>query len=406
MLGKNHLTKSLIRKMHYVQSLASNKIFASDIRLFDLREYLVKRYQDIWHLLLYGRKKLLKQQLAVTLTTELLPEVLIFAILVLITRNIFVGLNTVGDYMLYSGLLATMARSLSYAIDAIASIYEDKLKIDTIKKFEARTNSVPDTGTKELGGDLEIEFRGVSFKYPKTERMILNDLSFRVSPQEKICLIGINGVGKSTIIKLLLRFYDVTGGSIIVNGFDIKEYSLNSLRRCFSTFFQQYDKYAFSLRENIGISDLSRLDEGDAGVMEALKKVDGLPLLMKGAHGLDTSLSRFYDPNGMELSGGEAQKIALARTIYRDCRMIIFDEPSSSLDPVSEAALFENMKLLFKGKSALFTSHRLSIVHLADRIFMLEDGRVTESGSHKELMKLDGEYAKLYILQSKKYEVE
>ncbi|MCL2052179.1 MAG: ABC transporter ATP-binding protein/permease [Lachnospiraceae bacterium] len=393
------------RKMGYIQSLASNKTFANDIRLFNLREFLVGRYQDIWTLLIMGRKKLLKRQLFAALSASLLPEAIIFIILILVTRNIFDGRNTVGDYTLYSGLLATLAGSLTYAINSIVNIYEDKLKVDTIKKFESRANSVLDNGTKELSGDLDIEFKDVSFKYPGTERLILNGLSFRIAPKEKICLIGINGAGKSTIIKLLLRFYDVSNGNIIINGNDIREYSLSSLRRCFSTFFQQYDKYAFSLRDNVIISDLEKQASDDKRAIETLEKVDALGLLKKAAKGLDTPLSRYFDPDGIELSGGEEQKIALARTVYRSCQMIIFDEPSSSLDPISEMNLFENMKELFKGKSALFTSHRLSIVHLSDHILILEDGHITESGSHKELMELGGEYSKLYTLQSKKYEV-
>lgn len=393
------------RRMGYIQSLAGHRVFAGDVRLFDLKDYLIERYQNIWKLLITGRKRMMKRQLAAALLTAILPEICVFVVLIYITRGIFAGSNTVGDYTLYSGLLGTLTGSLTYAIDAIAGIYEDKLKVDTVKQFEARENCVPDNGKRTLKGDIAIEFRFVSFRYPNTQRYVLKDLSFRIGPKEKICLVGTNGAGKSTIIKLLLRFYDVTEGQILINGYDIREYTLQSLRRGFSTFFQQYDKYAFSLRDNIRISDLEAEDENDKRTIKTIESVGAQELLKKAPKGLDTWLSRMFDAEGVEPSGGEAQKIALARAVYRDCSMIIFDEPSASLDPVSEMNLFENMQEIFMEKTALFTSHRLSIVHLADRIFLLEGGRITEQGSHRELMALGGQYARLYSLQAEKYRV-
>ncbi len=393
------------RKMGYIQSLSGHRVFAGDIRLFNLKDYLVERYQNIWRLIITGRKGMMKRQLTAALLTAILPEICVFVVLIYITKGIFAGSNTVGDYTLYSGLLASLTGSLTCAIDAIAEIYEDKLKVDTVKQFESRANYVLDNGKRVLEGDIAIEFRLVSFRYPNTERFVLKNLSFSIAPKEKICLVGINGAGKSTIIKLLLRFYDVTDGQILINGHDIRDYTLQSLRRGFSTFFQQYDKYAFSLRDNIRISDLKAEDENDKRTIETIESVGAQELLKKAPKGLDTWLSRMFDPDGFEPSGGEAQKIALARAVYRDCSMIIFDEPSASLDPVSEMNLFENMQEIFEDKTALFTSHRLSIVHLADRIFLLDNGRIMEQGSHQELMALRGAYAGLYSLQAEKYKV-
>lgn len=393
------------RKMGYIQSLAGHRVFAGDVRLFDLKNYLVNRYQSIWSLLIMGRKKMMKRQLAAALLTAMLPEICVFIVLIYITKGIYDGNNTVGDYSLYSGLLGTLTGSLTYAIDAIAGIYEDKLKVDTVKRFESRKNHVLDKGDKILEGDMDIEFRNVGFHYPNTERYVLKNLSFRILPKEKICLVGVNGAGKSTIIKLLLRFYDVSEGQILINGSDIRDYTLKSLRRSFSTFFQQYDKYAFTLRDNIRISDLEAEDKSDERIFETIASVGAQEVFNKASKGLDTWLSRMFDPNGFEPSGGEAQKIALARAVYRTCSTIIFDEPSASLDPVSEMNLFENMQQIFMDKTALFTSHRLSIVHLSDRIFLLENGNILEQGSHEELMALRGQYARLYSLQAEKYKV-
>ncbi|MDR2572249.1 MAG: ABC transporter ATP-binding protein/permease [Oscillospiraceae bacterium] len=394
------------RKMGYIQSLTNQRVFAGEIRLFNLKDYFINRYQNIWIHFISGRKKLMKKQLMSTMVTSLLPEICVFVILIQVVRGIFEGTNTVGDYTLYLGLLGTLTGSIMTAIDAIAAIYEDKLKVDTVSRFESRQNTVKDIGERDLSGDMEIEFIDVGFWYPNCEHYVLKNLSFRISSNEKICFIGVNGAGKSTIIKLLLRFYDVTEGQILINGHDIREYSLRSLRRCFSIFFQQYDKYAFSIRDNITISDIEKEDASDDHVKHALKQAGAVDLLNRAKSGLDTYLTRIFDNDGMETSGGESQKIALARAIYRDCSAIIFDEPSSSLDPISESELFEHMQSLFKDKTAIFTSHRMFIVHMADRIFYLENGKITEQGSHKELMEFAGQYAKLYILQADKYRRE
>jgi len=397
-----HITEE--RKMSYIQSLTNNKVLAGDIRLFNLSEYLKRRYQDIWVLLYTGRRALYKRQLFSVIIASLLPEISVLGIIIHITSGIINGYNSVGDYVLYSALLGALVGSLTYLINSIVSIYEDKLKVDTVKKFLARENAVQDDGKMVLCGDMTIEFRNVSFKYPDTENTILRNLSFKIEPREKICLIGINGSGKSTIIKLLLRFYNVTEGHILINGADIREYSLLSLRRGFSTYFQQFDKYAFSLRDNIIISDLEH-DEDDELVLKSLETAGALEIKKKAPFGLDTMLSRVFTSDGIELSGGEAQKVALARAIYRSCTTIILDEPSSSLDPVSEMAFYNSMCDYLSDKTALFTSHRLNIVHLADRILLLDEGRIKENGSHKELIALGGDYANLYMLQASKYEV-
>jgi ABC-type multidrug transport system fused ATPase/permease subunit len=394
------------RKMNYIQSVANQRVFAGDVRLFGLKDYFVSRYQDIWELFISGRKKLMKKQLISAMITSFLPEICVFFILVQVVKGIFDGTNTVGDYTLYLGLLVTLTSSITIAIDAIVAIYEDKLKVDTVSSFESRQNSVADNGKKELIGNIDIEFINVGFRYPNCDNYVLKDLSFRIESNEKICLIGVNGAGKSTIIKLLLRFYDVTEGQILINGHDIREYSLRSLRRSFSTFFQQYDKYAFSIRDNITLSDMNKENNSDTNVKKAINQAGADELLNRAKLGLDTYLTRMFDTNGIETSGGETQKIALARAIYRDCSAIIFDEPSSSLDPVSESELFEHMQKLFKSKTAIFTSHRMFIVHLADRILHLDSGKIIEQGAHEELMKNNEQYAKLYTLQADKYKYE
>ena len=287
----------------------------------------------------------------------------------------------------------------------IAHIYEDKLKVDTVKRFKGQENHVLDEGKLHLDNISEIEFRNVSFHYPDTEYEVLKDISFCVHKGEKVCLVGANGAGKSTIIKLVLRFYDVTQGQVLINGIDIREYTLASVRNGFSTLFQQYDKMAFSLRENIMLSDIKKEKCSDQDVIEALKQAGAIRILEKVNYNLDAPLSRLFDSHGLELSGGEMQKVGLARAIYRLRTAIIFDEPSAALDPVSETKLFERLQEYLKGKTTIFTTHRMNTVHLADKIIVVKGGYVCENGTHDELLKLNGIYAELFKVQAEKFKV-
>lgn len=209
-------------------------------------------------------------------------------------------------------------------MQSFTSVYDDRQKVDTITNFEARENNIKDDGELELDQDtpITVEFKNVSFACPQTTYNVLNKLSFRTDALEKVCLLGVNGAGKSTIIKLLFRFYDVDDGQIlIINGYDIREYTLKSLRRSFSIFFQQSAMYAFTLAENITVSDYKRNSNDD--IMKAIKLAGADMVMRKLPNGLDSYIGRVFDVNGYEPSGGEVQKIALARAIYRQSNAAI-----------------------------------------------------------------------------------
>lgn len=392
------------RKIGYLLSLGADKYNVCDLRIFNARNYLMSKFYVVWNKYIGAKKKLFKKRLAGELLVQFLPELCILGILMQIVFYIMSGTFSIGDYALFGGLLGTLSMNFTQFIECLVFLLEDNLKADTLNKFDHYKNKVLDNGELELSGPIEIEFRKVSFQYAHNTHFTLKDLSFKIQKFEKICLIGINGAGKSTVIKLLMRFYDVTEGSILINGIDIKKYKLNSLRACVSTFFQVSGSYSFTLRENINISDLEKVSEtGDEEIFLALKQADAAGLLKKAPKGLDTYITKMFDESGMETSGGEEQKLALARTIYRARPLLIFDEPSASLDPVSEYNLFYHLQTYWKDKTVIFTSHRLSAVHLADRIFLLEDGHIAESGTHEELMRANGRYHYLYELQSSKY---
>ena len=247
-----------------------------------------------------------------------------------------------------------------------------------------------------------IAFCNVSFRYPNTEQYVLKGCSFTIEPHEKIGLIGLNGAGKSTIIKLMFRFYDPESGCIRLDGVDLKEYDIYAVRKVFGVLFQDFVTYCLPLREIIALSDFEeRFND------EKLKKACAISGLCEGIKdwedGYDSVLGRYYADNGKDLSGGQWQLVGLARAYFRDSEYMILDEPSDALDPISEDRIFEQLYHLSAGKSSVTISHRLSNTTLADRILVIGDGHIIEQGSHSELLKQNGKYAELFRLQASKY---
>jgi ATP-binding cassette subfamily B protein len=245
-----------------------------------------------------------------------------------------------------------------------------------------------------------IVFEQVSFTYPGQTTPVLHDISFRLLPGECVALVGHNGAGKTTIVKLLLRLYDPTGGRILLDGVDLREYDLGELRRKMGAIFQDFGRYEFTAGENIGLGRLEQLDNHERQ-LDALVKAGGESLLESLPNGLDTLLGR--ELGERELSGGEWQKLALARAYLRDSQILVLDEPTAALDVQTEYRIYTRFHELTQGRLTLLISHRFSTVRMADRILYLADGRIQEEGSHHELMDRNGAYARLYRLQAAHY---
>ena len=259
-------------------------------------------------------------------------------------------------------------------------------------------------GGKDAEEFQSIEFRNVSFTYPDTTKEILKNVSFKINKGETIAIVGVNGAGKSTLVKLLLRFYDANEGEILYNGINVKEYNVASLRNAFATVFQDYKNFAVSENENIMCHECS--DEEKKISEKALKQSgvwDKIASLPKGA---DTVLTREFEIDGAGLSGGENQKVSAARLFAREFEIAILDEPSSALDPIAEYKMYENLIDVTKDKTVIYISHRLSSAVLSDRIYVLGNGTILESGSHTELMAQGGEYSKMFTLQASSYKGE
>ena len=301
--------------------------------------------------------------------------------------------------------LFNASSSLKNALRGIALLLpkfeQHGLYVEKIRTFLAFESNMP-SGDEKIGkeGFKELSIEQVSFAYGNSKDT-LQDISMSIKAGEKIAIVGYNGAGKSTLIKLLLRLYDVQKGTIRLNGKDIKEYKKEEYHSLFATVFQDFKIFAATIADNVKMGCVQEKDY--AGIEQALCQSGFKERLGSFKKGMKTSLTREFDEEGVNLSGGESQKVAIARTFYKYCPVIILDEPSSALDPVSEYQLNEMMLKAAKDKAVIFISHRLSSTVMADRIYMLEQGKIIEVGSHKELMEQNGKYAQMFRMQAEKY---
>ena len=390
------------RIMSYINSILLDRKFSKDIRLLNICGELFNRYNSIWKEWFSSRLKITFRSGIWATLVSIIPQVGVVIIAFYVGIKIINGKLTIGDYSLYTGIVDQLSGGLLLLISSIVQIYDNNMRITHYSEFLSWKPNLILSGTKKPGEKPCIEFRNVSFKYPGNESYILKDLNLFIDGGEKVAFVGLNGAGKSTIIKIILRFYEPTEGEVYVEGVNIQNYEINELRRIFSVLFQDYSNYAFTARENISLSDLE--NEADELRMKYACKMSGVDKLsIKWSKGLDSYLTKIFEDEGEELSGGEWQKIAIGRTFFHNGSIVILDEPTSSLDPEAEHKIFEHFADLCNDKGAIFISHRLSSVTMCDKIFVLEGGKVLESGNHKDLLKQGGRYSYLFNLQAEKY---
>jgi ABC-type multidrug transport system fused ATPase/permease subunit len=284
-------------------------------------------------------------------------------------------------------------------------ILDNQLRIENVKSLDNYQNHVLDKGNEILNNIAKIQLENVTFSYPGTEKKVIDDVNLTINAGEKIAFVGLNGSGKSTLIKLLLRMYDPDSGVIKINDIDIRQYSIISLRRNFSVYFQEMLNYSFSIRDNLTIADETNPDI-EGSISKAIEDSYFQDVLNKAPRGLETDVTRFFESDGLELSGGQNQKLALARAFFRRHTAIILDEPSSNLDPRAENDIFNSLKQFTDGRLTIFTSHRLSNVFLADRIIVMENGRILEEGTQEQLIRNNNRFAELFQYQQKKYSTD
>lgn len=311
------------------------------------------------------------------------------------------GNMTIGDCIVILNSIGTISYCLNYMVQNIAEFGEHSLFLEDVRYFLDYEVAMPEDEQAPIAHGGDIELKHVTFRYTGAEEDTLHDISMKIGAGERIALVGLNGSGKTTLVKLLLRLYDPTEGQVTLDGQDIREFRLSSWRDQFSCVFQDFRVFSMSVRENV-VLRLPR--EGDEErVREALRESGAWEKISSLPRGTDSTLTREFDEQGINLSGGEAQKVSLARVFAEDAPCIVLDEPSSALDPIAEHKMFENMMRAAKGRSVVFISHRLSSAVDADRIYLMDGGRIAEVGTHHELMEKKGKYAEMFRLQAENY---
>lgn len=394
------------RRMNYYSSVMLSKSHIKEIQLFDVGKYFLKKYRESFAIV-YDEKKAIRHKQALlsvpTLIVSILGNLLIMYIVVL---NVISGNYSYGTI---AAFIAAFLQINYYLVDLI----QFGSYLNTILLYFKKLFAFLDWKSAiEIGHDIEItesdysiydiEFRSVSFQYPHSSKLVLDDVSFGIKPREKLAIVGENGMGKSTIVKLLLRYYDPVAGEILYKAKNIKEYDIDSWRKIISAVFQDYSVYNISLQENIAISDL----HNDNGIDEMrccdICKTMGLHGFISNGKVQNLQLGKEF--GGIELSGGQLQRVAIARAFYRNSATImVMDEPTASLDPLMEAQIYKDFAKLSQGKTTIMVTHRLGSVTQADKIIVLKDGKIIESGNHETLITQDGEYAEMFNTQARHY---
>ena len=395
------------RQMQYFTRIMTIDDYNKEIKLFNLGNFFIERTKLLMAKFYDENKKILIPRYMVGFFWSAVTVAANSAIYLYIALQAVFGHITLGQLTKFTQATVQAGSSFQSLLDGFASTYENNLFVSTLFEFLEYTPQIlpPEHPVSidppaEVKG-LDIEFRNVCFTYPGKSESALKNVSFTIKAGEAIALVGRNGAGKTTLVKLLTRLYDPDEGEILVGGRNIKEYDLEELREQVGVIFQDYVRYNMKANENIGMGRVAEI-ENQALVTSAARKSGADSVIEKLDDGYESMLGRWFD-NGVQLSGGEWQKVALARAFIRDARILILDEPTSALDPQAEYDVFNHFRQLTEGKTAIFISHRFSTVRLADRIFVIEQGILRESGSHRELMDLNGRYAELFNLQAEAY---
>lgn len=389
----------------YIQRTMFLKEYSKDMRTSNIFAVLINRFQgaieaNIVILKKYGIKLFIYSMVS-SLFSDFIPTIGTYAY----AGYQFIATNalTVSDFSVVLSSINAVKQATQNVAEGFDELTQMALYFQNLKDFFEYEPKITD-GEIDAGEFESIEFKNVSFGYPDTDKTILKNVSFKISRGETIAIVGINGAGKSTLVKLLLRFYDADEGEILYNGINVKEYKVNSLRNAFATVFQDYKNFAISVNENIMCHECT--DEEKVLAEKALKSAGVWEKISTLSKGADTVLTREFEINGAGLSGGENQKVSAARLFARNFQIAILDEPSSALDPIAEYKMYENLIEVTKNKTVIYISHRLSSAVLSDRIYVLGNGTILESGTHAELMENGGEYSKMFALQASSYKGE
>ncbi|MBO4629695.1 MAG: ABC transporter ATP-binding protein [Treponema sp.] len=391
------------RSQHYMERITQDFDFAKDIRLFHLSDFLTGKFNALNAFFIerndYHHKLWLRYNF-VTAAAGIAIKVLVYAVLFV---SVLKKDMTVGNFTMFLSFSLAFSGALINFLQRFGDYKKASLETDDFRSFidletaedEKDCIPLPDTDS------YEFEFVDVSYKYLKSEKDALSHLNLKIGAGEKIAVVGLNGAGKTTMIKLLLRLYDPTSGYITLNGTDIRKFRRAEYYRLFAPVFQNVEIFAFLMSENIAMQRKEQLDfeKADRAAREAGLE-ERLTSLVKG---LETPLTKIVEDDGVDLSGGEKQKLALAKALYKGAKIVVLDEPTSALDAIAEQILYERFDEMIGNKSAVYISHRLASTRFCDRIAMFEDGKLVECDSHEKLMALNGKYANMFNVQAQYY---
>ena len=400
------------RQMSYYSDLMVNKDMVKEIRMFGLSETFIGRYKATFDRYYAGIRALILKEDMWHVIIAVVSSIVNCGFFAWFAYGVVAGRYQVGTYTLYAGALSQISAEVGALITISATIYEGTLFIDNLTSFLKEKPTVVPVVPEERkeegplkvahGQSHTIEFKHVSFIYPGSTRKVLDDVNLLIRPGETLVLVGLNGAGKTTLLKLLTRLYDPTEGIILLDGQDIRAYDVEDLYSMFGIIFQDFGKYAVNVSENIHFGNI-RKEMKEEDIRRAADEADATTYIGRLPGGFDTPLMRIFEDDGIELSIGQWQKLAIARAFYSDSDVLILDEPTASLDPMAEQEIFNQFDRLRSDKTTIFVSHRLSSATVASKIAVLEYGKLIEEGDHRTLMAKRGRYYELFSTQAKRY---
>ncbi|MGQ0601207.1 MAG: ABC transporter ATP-binding protein, partial [Anaerolineales bacterium] len=392
------------RRLQYLEYLLTDYDAVKEVKLFNLGEPLLGRYADLFWKFLREDQAIARKRSLASLGWGLLATLSYYGAYAWIVWRAVEGGITLGDMTMYLGISRSSQGMFEAIFYGLSDLYENGLFMSNLFAFlelesqmTIAANPLPAPRAIHHG----VEFRNVSFKYEGHDEYALRDVNLTIRPGEKIALVGRNGAGKTTLIKLLTRLYDPTEGQILLDGVDLRDYDLRELRQRIGVIFQDFVRYHLAASENVGFGQIEALEDRTR-IVGAAQKSGADTVIAALPEGYETMLGRWWS-KGRDLSGGEWQKIALARAFMRDCEVIVLDEPTAALDAENEMRVFQQFRELIEDRMAVLISHRFSTVRMADQIYVIEEGRITESGPHADLLALGGTYARLFTLQAESY---
>lgn len=391
------------RHLQQISFVLKDKKYAKDLRIYHVQNFFFDRHHFYWEEGFKKQQALVKKKIGMFSITKIIPHLLTAGVLVVIVYRVVQGNATIGDFSYFKGITAQFIDGCNMIISSFVQgregleqmkNYNDFLKTEPIINYE---------GEDEIENITSIEFVDVCFTYPGTSKEILNNVNVKLDGKKIYSIVGKNGAGKSTFVKLLLRLYDPTKGKILVNGRDLRKINIHVYHDLLGVMFQDYNTYLLPIRENIALSDFGRMKD-DARIYRACENGEFDCKNKKYKKGLDTHIGKLFDKEGVLLSGGESQRIAIARTYFKeDACFFVMDEPNSALDPEAEKKIFEKLMNLCQRKGAIFITHRMSSVSIANQILVFDAGKLVESGTHTELINANGVYSELYNIQADQF---